>query len=701
MIKKFKMKRILFLVLIVSYCNSLLAQKELGNKLPEVKVIGTATKNKIMLRWGVTTPTAWKYANKYGYTIERKTIVRNQVVLSTPEIKQIVSTPLKPKPMMEWKEFTEKNMNAAIAAQALYGDQFEVNMNEGGNGILSIINQAQVLEQRFTFALYAADQDFEVAKFSGLAYIDNTVKPNERYLYSVKVALPKEKKIKVKHGGVYIGLEDYKPLPKPQEFVGVFKDKTAILSWNFAILKKYYTNYIIEKSEDGGKQFKSLSKTPIVNMSEKEKSTSNRMMYVDSLFQNNKEYKYRIKGVSPFGIQGPYSDIISGKGKIPLIHNPFITEIKLLEDGNAMLQWEFPSEGMQALKSFKLVRANQVKGNYTIVSNTISKNSRSFKVENLQAINYYKVIAVGTDGSSRESFPKMVQPDDVTPPETPSLLKGTIDSLGVVRLEWKQNKEIDFHGYRVFRANLKNDEFTQVTFRPIPNSKIIDTINIKTLNKHIYYKIQAFDKRYNPSEFSEVLELKRPDIVPPTPPVFTAFNVKEGKVDLEWITSSSSDAQSTVLYRKEKGGKLPWELIKVLELPLNKFTDESGIEGKTYLYTAITVDESGLESDPITPLKIKVFNNSPKPMIKRFYGEVNRTEKKIDLRWNYEESNVVEFILYKATEGKTPTMYKIFKSKTNKFIDKNLTVNTKYIYLLQAVFNTGAKSPLKKIELNY
>ncbi len=694
-----KIKRVVLLILLMSF-SFIFSQKEIGGEEAEVKAIATVYEKAIMLRWGVNTPAAWKKANKYGFLIERKTIVSNNEILNTPVIKSLNTIPLLPRPVMEWKDFTQKNTNAAIAAQALYGDNFNVDMNNGGNGIISILNQAQVLEQRFLFAMYAADQDYEVAKFSGLAFIDTSVKKGERYLYTIRVAIPKGSP-KIKHGGVYLGLSDERTLPKPKEFVGIFKDKNVILSWNYGIVKKFFTNYIIEKSEDLGKTFAPLTNTPIANLSEREVKPSNRMMYIDSLSKNNKQYQYRIKGVSPFGIEGPYSNIVKGKGITPLIHNPYIIENKFLEDGSVVLQWEFPQEGLETLQSFELLRSNTPKGKYFTVNSEITKNSRSIKLSNLQAINYYKIVAVGTDGTKRESFPKMVQPDDSTPPAVPTLITGDIDSLGVVRLQWKQNTEIDFLGYRVFRANLKNDEFTQITFKPITKSKIVDTINIKTLNKKIYYKVQALDKRYNPSEFSNILALNRPDVVPPSQPVFTSFNVDKNKVFLSWQVSVSKDAKKTLVYRKEKGSNLPWELIQALDIPKSSYTDVATVVGKEYLYTILTVDESGLESAPIKPLKIKISDNIPKPPISKFTSIANRVEEYIELTWKYSEKNVEEFVLYKAEEGKQPTLYKVFDKEITSYKDKNLIINTKYTYLLQANFSSGAKSPIKKNELNY
>ena len=693
--------KVQILIFFLGFTFNLFAQKELGNEVPEVKVIAHPTKNTIMLRWGVTSPSAWKYANKVGYIIERKTIVINKQVLKTPIVVQLNTVPIKPKPMMDWKEFTEKNNNAAIAAQALYGEQFDVEMNEGANGIMSILNLAQALEQRFSFAIYAADQDFKVAKFSGLAFIDKSVNENERYLYTVRIAKQNPKK-KIKSGGVYLGLSNYKPLPTPQEFVGVFKDKTAMLSWNFALLKKYYNSYILERSDNDGSSFKPLNTTPIANLGEREKNPSSRMMYVDSLPQNNKIYKYRLKGISPFGIEGPYTNVVSGKGITPLKFVPNLTNIKINDTNKQVtLNWEFPKEGIAELKSFKLLRSNAPKGIYTTVVSEILKSTRSYKLSNIQPINYYKIVAVGYDGNERKSFPKMVQLDDSTPPAVPVELIGKIDSLGVVKINWKLNLENDFLGYRVFRSNFNDNEFTQITYEPTPNNYIIDTINIKTLNDKIYYKVQSFDKRYNPSQFSEVLELKKPDIIPPTQPIFTSFKTEESKVYLNWVTSTSNDAKSTMLYRKEKGVNSSWQLLAELVLPKNSYVDNSATVNKTYLYTILTIDSSGLESEPITPLKIKISDNRLKKEITKLNGEVNRELKYIRLKWYYNIPNVLEYILYKGEEGKQPTMYKTFKSTKDSFKDKLLTVNTKYTYLLQAVYKSGAKSPIKKIEINY
>ena len=676
------------------------AQKQIGIVKPTVKVIGKVTKNSTLLRWSANTPSAWKYANQYGYIIERTTIAIGSEILKEPIVKRLTSTPLKPKPMMEWESLASKNDNAAIVAQAIYGDDFEVEMEEGSNALMNIMNTAKAQEQRFSFALYAADQDFEVAKLAGLGFVDTDVRLGEKYLYKVFTAIPADK-MTVDFGGVYLGLDDYHKLPEPQELIGLFNNKSVMLSWSYKLLEKQYNSYIVERSDDLGNTFKQLNAVPVVNMNEKEKKSSDRMFFLDSIPKNNVEYQYRIKGISPFGEIGPLSNIIKGKGKKSLQYNPAITKATITKNTSVTINWEFPEKDMESLAYFQLNISNTLKGTYQVAIPEISKTQRNLTFNKLLPINYFTITAVGHDGSKRKSFPQMVQLDDATPPEVPTNLTGIIDSTGIVKLNWKLNTEPDFLGYRVFRANLENEEFTQITFEPTAYNSIIDTVKIKNLNPKVYYKIQAFDKRYNPSEFSKVLTLKKPDIVPPTKPVFKSFLANNGEVELNWVPSSSFDALKTLIYRKEKGKPDDWQLISTVALPGNQFIDKTAKTSVAYLYTLVTMDTSGLESEPVVPLTISLTDNSPKTEIDKFSSIVNRQENNITLSWKYKTAEVSEFLLYRSTKESKPTLYKVFQKTENTYVDTNLLINTKYTYLLQAVFNSGALSPMKKIVAKY
>ncbi|MDR2423363.1 MAG: hypothetical protein LBD59_01390, partial [Prevotellaceae bacterium] len=140
--------------------------------------------NTVLLRWAASSTTLWLHTNKYGFDIERYTLVRDGKVLDAPEIKKLNSTPVKAKPLDEWETIAGSNDYAAIIAQALYGEDFTLSTGDPVS-ISTIVAISQELEQRFTVSLYAADQSFAAALMAGWAWRDTDIRKNERYLYRI------------------------------------------------------------------------------------------------------------------------------------------------------------------------------------------------------------------------------------------------------------------------------------------------------------------------------------------------------------------------------------------------------------------------------------------------------------------------------------------------------------------------------------
>ena len=69
-------------------------------------------------------------------------------------------------------------------------------------------------------------------------------------------------------------------------------------------------------------------------------------------------------------------------------------------------------------------------------------------------------------------------------------------------------------------------------------------------------KLSAFDENRNASKYSDALELKRPDKVPPVAPLFNDFLVSDTSVVLHWVTSSSDDVTSPILVPQGKGRRM-------------------------------------------------------------------------------------------------------------------------------------------------
>ncbi len=659
---------------------------------PQIKVIARAQQDRILLRWGVDTPLAWRQLNGSGYTIERYTIVRNGTTLAEPEKNVLTKAPLKPEPLEEWMDIIESNDNAAIVAQALYGESFEVT---GGSDIESIVSLSEDLQQRFTFTLYTADQDFDVAQKAALGYVDRTAKTNEKYVYRVISNVPKER-ADIQYGGVFVGISDYQPLPKPLDLAGVFNDSNVILSWNFKIMNKTYNSYNVERSSNGT-TFNRINETPYTILGQ-ENGNGGRIFYIDSI-TNNQNYTYRVQGITPFGEEGPYSDVISGEGKEVLKFVPHLTIKEILDENRVKLTWEFPQEGNKHISGFELNRSNGRGELLEVLIKEIPPTARTVVYDKLAPSNYFTLTAVGKNNNRRSSFPMLVQPVDSIPPVRPVGLGGEVDSLGVVNISWTANKENDLLGYRVYRGNKKSEEFSQITVDPIAPNSFVDTVKVENLNSKVFYKVIAVDRRYNMSKSSDILELKKPDLIPPTSPVFNKYQLKDGKIDLQWAQSSSDDVAKQMIYRKTNDDK-EWQLVLDTVEKVETFSDENIEQGNMYSYTILAMDDSGLESLPSPSVSVVVPKTSPDEKVRGFYAQVDKANKAILLSWRFKGDDAAEFEIYKSKVGEKLRLLRVVPADAKRLYDYDLTINTEYQYAIRAIFKDGgvSKTEMKKVK---
>ncbi|MEO2050225.1 MAG: fibronectin type III domain-containing protein [Allomuricauda sp.] len=693
-------------------------QDSLAVETPQIVVMARPQKyGEIMLRWAVTTPLAWRKLNAHGYELKRYTVTRNNETLPSPIEKSLGI--FLPKPLEEWMPLVEINDNAAVMAQSIYGEGFDV---EGMDQLSAIINLAEEQEQRFTWGLYAADQDFEVAQMAGLGYIDYHVEANEKYVYQITSLVP-ESILKVNKGGVFTGLQDYEELPKPLDLAVVFFDGKSMLSWNYAIHNQIYNSYFVERSVDGV-NFEGLHDLPLTSLNNSEKTDPLRMFYTDSI-TNGQTYYYRIKGKTPFGEISPASEVVSGIGEKILAYVPHITTKYFEDDKTVLLEWEFMEEGNNLITGFELNRSDNVDGAYKTVVKNIPPEARKVRYNGLMPTNYMTITALGKNGSKRTSFPALVQPVDSIPPDKPKGFKGEVDSLGVVTLTWTPNTDKDILGYRVFKGNNKEEEYSQITVSPHQGTTYYDSVSVKNLNSKVYYQLIAVDQRFNMSEPSEILELKKPDFIKPTQPVFKSYKINEGNVNLTWANSSSEDVVRHEVYRKERDS-LEWKLVYTLNsgqyadssmqstaqlpsaspptkpLPTENWTDENITEGEQYSYTIIAIDDSKLESDPAPPLTVIVPKTSLSPPLKGLYGEADREVGTITIRWKlYTEPNASKIAIYKGVQGNPMSLLKEIPADTKGIVDGQVKPNNTYEYLFRVVFRDGSVSEVSMLDIKY
>jgi uncharacterized protein len=685
-------KKILFILTVISFATGFSQTKN-----ATVMVTARAQKDKIVVRWAINTPTEWQRAHKKGFVVNRFTIKRDGKLLQEPEKVVLTKTPLVPAPLQKWMDLIQKDNNAAIIAQSIYGESFKV--TDAKEGPLSkIVNIAAELDQRYTFALYAADMSFEGSKLAGWGLEDTEVKPNEVYAYQVSVF----NNPKVKNTAYVVGLKDFEPLPVINDFTTIPDDKKIILSWDYDTYKKIYTSFMVEKSENGV-DFSSISKTPIVNLNDNPNKPSRSMYYIDTIAANHKKYFYRLYGISAFGEKGQITKPITVEGVGQLVNPPRITNYQIEPDNSVTLEWEYEATAEENIEAFEVNLSDKDNGVYKVVSPALPANTRKFLYKNLDPSNYFTVSVMGKNKKRLTSKSMLVQPTDSIPPAIPEGLEGKIDTLGVVRLKWRANNEKDLLGYRILKANNATEEFVDIYHKSYDKIEYQDKVSLKLTNKKVYYQIAAEDKRHNLSKPSQILVLVKPDKIPPAAPIFKDYDSKNGKVTLRWIRSYSDDVVYHSLQRRLIG-QAKWEdIVQVKDTIQQEYTDDKVEKNKTYQYAILARDDSKLWSsieNSVVTVQIQDF--TPIKTLTNVLGVADRENKNITLSWGYSSKDKVTGVsVYKNIVGQPATLWKELPPKVTRLLDTNLKMNTEYEYHIVAALKDNVPSKKESIIVNY
>ncbi|MBY0425124.1 MAG: hypothetical protein K2Q22_05760, partial [Cytophagales bacterium] len=420
-----------------------------------VHAMACVKNDRVLVRWSPTTPIAWQYAIKYGYLLERITIVKNGKLVPPKSAKKL-SIPFKLAPQADFTSafFATKDSMIAIGLQASYGKSF-IAKSQNPN-IYEAIEKTKEIEQRFVFSMYAAGVSHTTAKLMGVFYVDSLVEKGEKYLYRVFIPVNLEGE-KLDTGAVFADADQPTEYPRNRSLRADFNKKQVKLSWEYALHQRSYAAYIVERSEDGV-NFSPITPRPYAPLTENPRNST--MYFVDTLPRWNQKYYFRIYGRTYFGEHGPYSNIVFGKGIEGLPEAPKIMALTEPKDQKVKVEWSLPEAYNRLVREFqvKIAPAPGKPGQITVVKDL---TQRSLILPAPYPSNYVSISALGMDSTLYSSPQRLHQLKDVTPPAAPKDYKARIDTQGVLTITWAKNKELDIYGYRVYYANAKHEELVQ------------------------------------------------------------------------------------------------------------------------------------------------------------------------------------------------------------------------------------------------
>lgn len=683
------------------------ASGQTQTKLPDsveykssIHILGKYYGDSIVLRWAPADASLWRAYNKVGYVIERMEM--GEKITTRPAREKMTSAPLKPWTLEEWRSRAKPNDTAAaVAVTLLYGKSKipVVKQNKRGKSsdvnIDEALNQKYDTENRYSMALFIADGYPLVANGLGLRFVDKNVKKGKVYLYSIH-PLTDPKKVISDSAAILIKTAVVEQPPAMPEIRYSALDRKVVFKWNRTFSGSYFTAYNYERSEDDGKTFKRLNHKPYMQPKSPDDIANDEIVLNDSLPQNYKKYLYRIVGITPFGDLGKPSPAMPVMGRdktAPEAAQKVVAQH--LEKKRVKLTWEKPVKEKD-FTGFLIGRGESMNGPFTPLNlKMLGKDAITYTDTTAVTwgTNYYVISAVDTAGNAGISIPAYVTMIDTLPPAKPIGLHGKIDTTGIVKVNWKLGKERDLMGYLVYFANAKDHTFNPLTKDFLADSVFTDSVSLNTLTEKIYYRIVAFDKNRNPSAYSDILELKKPDKIPPVPAVFTNFQVSDTTVVLNWSPSSSADVVGQTLFRKEEGK--PWIEIAKLGKEIGIYTDTKVNKLTWYEYSLIAADDDGNLSDRSFPLKARVYDSGVRKKIDYFTAKIDTDKKSVGLTWKYSTKGDYYFLIYRSYNGNGLQMYQQVPGDRSSHADTNVAKGT-YEYAIKAVYKDGGQSPLTK-----
>jgi len=664
-------------------------QPETAALAPETYAVvatGRVLDGGVELRWYPGSAGIWRFANEKGYHLERMEL--------GPEGERqgwqlLGGQPIRPYREKEWSERTDmRNDYVRAAARAILEPPAPPARDAGFEAWKAWSDQENGI---FLFFTLATNLHPDAAFGAGLRYLDTSIVPGKAYAY--RIAVP-DWKGQTDHPQAMVIIEDTRQRYLAPAVTGVRVeelDGAVRVFWPSDPNEVLFPTFHVERSADGI-TWQRLNRLPVFFGSDGQKD----LFFTDSV-ANYRPHWYRVTGITPFADAGQPSEPIRAMARDL---TPPVGAIRIRAEGDRRrvdVQWDLPAASPD-LKGFVIGRSGDGNGPFRLLNEKpLPLNARRFSDEKPGVFEpWYIVYAVDTAGNYGPAFAALAVISDKEAPAPPRGLQGRCDTLGVVTLQWEANPEEDLAGYQVLAANRKEDVYRPLTDRPVMLTTWRDTVDMRALNRSLYYKIVAVDYHNNPSGYSDVVEVKRPDRIPPAAPSIYRYEVLEGEVLLHWHTSPSDDVVRHELLRETlPGGKTETILAFGTERQ-REFTDRTVLPGTAYRYTLLARDEAGHESRS-TPLELSVFDPGRRPGVSELQAIYDEEKSAVVLNWRYlGNAEDHRFLLFRGLEDADLQSYRSLPAGTTRFEDDQRK-GGRHRYALKVIFPSGAESPLSAI----
>ncbi len=636
----------------------------------------------VYLRWGLADGAKFAQVGKAGFEIKRMQWRTNTMPSITDFLQAETAANVIP------KSKTDASWNLLVKQNTLYAAVYKLLF---ASEKMTDTKGVAALNYIYGLTLLSCDRDTSVAKRVGL-FFEETLAKKETYAYVIS-SLDKTATIKPLVLVVNTGINSI--LPEITDLHYQIYKRDVRLSWDNEKIKTSYTGYYVERSLDG-KTFEILNKLPVTQTKTDTEKNKTDMLYKDSTGAYNTPYIYRVQGLTIFGVKSAYSNTLQAQVIKPLQVEVIIDSLKFESDSIPTVYFKTRGQTPKSeIKGYHVYRSdNDSAGFKRITSTLLPADTKKFGDKQALQNGYYHVVAYNLWGDSVVSFNSMSALPDIHPPAMPKGLRGVVDSLGRVTVNWDANTEADFKGYRVFRYNALHEEPVERTRYFLTQTEFKDTIELNTLTKNVLYVVTAVDKVFNNSPYSKPLVLKRPDKIKPVGVVFTKLYSNDSTINLRWNNSTSDDVKTYTLYRND-GAKTEYLKTWLANDTTKTYSDKTLKPDAYYTYRMDVMDSSNNVQSTVS--KQVYYNTRFKKAVEGFGVVVNKELMELKISWQGYSEKVFSYEIFRSTDGSGFDNIATFGAKVTEFKDKNVSSGHIYKYKMRVVLDSGHDTKFSKV----
>lgn len=627
-------------------------EEEVRVRPAAINMLARSYGDSIVLRWAPEDYVTWNYLNHVGYNLYRIYTDKSGVLHD-----DLIAEGIRPLSLEQLRaRYPESDSLAFVAVGMIYGEggvkPNQTRERYGEMGAMLEIYEDQ--QTQYAFAEMVAEWRPDVAQAIGLRYVDRDVKQGLHYQYILQPAKRDSLgRLPIAPGSINLECTKYKPVDYAPTYTDtVSTGLSLVLKWKDNV----NSTFEIERRLEGETEWKRLTVRPYASALDLgfDKEELNR--YSD-VVEKPGVYEYRVLAYDAFGdllVSSTTHKVRVGDVDAPT--PPTIRQILITREGDPdstqvitahveieKAEIEDDCIGFMPLyynerytgKQWKSISETMFSPTDTVLSIDVSRLSTGMLT----------IAAVDTAGNMGYSMPVQLRIEDKKAPEPPLNFKAEVEENGRIHLSWSPAPEDcgDIAFYEVAVANDTTHQFVIISPQQMRDTTFTDSVAVDVNQKYIYYKVRAIDYASNIGQYTKILQVERPHLLPPTPAHLDTLVVDTEGIHLCWIAGADKATIIHNVFRRLEN-QPDWELIASLNADSVaadnyriRIDDNPPFNNKRrYEYVVESFNSTGISSGPSLVVSVMNNRNTAVNVSLNLVGRYDSDAERTRLSWDCE-----------------------------------------------------------------